>query len=166
MKKGRFVQEVAYGDKKLSLHGTGLCEWGIFGINLYWAALYVEKRPETKESLLRADQTLVIHLEFSRALTGEQLGDAYEASIKLNAGKKIATYRAGLAQLKTMLKTVKADERYTFIAQPGKGITVQRESKVIGVIKSDAFRLLFVKLYLGDKPPTKALRKGLLGNLR
>ncbi len=46
-KDGTFPAEVTLQEQKLVRNGAGLCEWGIFGIDLYHAALFVETKPET-----------------------------------------------------------------------------------------------------------------------
>ncbi|MHC4513099.1 MAG: chalcone isomerase family protein [Planctomycetota bacterium] len=93
---GAFPRRVLFRDRTLVLNGTGLCEWGVLGIDLYTAAL----------------------------------------------------------------------SAFTFTAEPGTGLWVQHDGRLVASIPDPKFANLFVLLYLGDKPPTRALRDGLLGSNR
>jgi hypothetical protein len=46
------------------------------------------------------------------------------------------------------------------------GLWVQRDGRLVVSIPDAEFADLFVRLYLGDKPPTRALRDGMLGSNR
>ena len=165
-KDGTFPAEVTLQEQKLVRNGAGLCEWGIFGIDLYHAALFVETKPETVAKALAADQPMAIHLEFCRELTAAQLREAYSASVKVNTGKDLPKHEASLKVLCDAMETVKEGDAYTFLLVPEAGTKVLRNGKEVAAIPCEAFRVLFVKLYLGDKPPTADLRKGLLGGAR
>lgn len=163
---GKFARQIDYGETKLSLQGSGLCEWGFLKFDLYFAALYVERPPEDIAAALAADQVMIIHLDFVRALSAGQLDQAYTASVRENAGDAFESFAAPLAQLRAGLRDVAPGDSYTFVADPAAGLLVQRGGRVVQAIEDDRFRRLFVRLYLGDKAPTKELRKALLGDLR
>lgn len=165
-KDGSFPAEVTLDGRKLVRNGAGLCEWGIFGIDLYHAALFVESKPESVAKALAADQPMAIHLEFCRELTAAQLREAYTASVKVNTGKDLPQHEASLKVLCDAMATVKEGDAYTFLLVPEAGTKVLRNGKEVAAIACEAFRVLFVKLYLGDKPPTAELRKALLGGAR
>jgi hypothetical protein len=158
----KFGAELQVREKTLARNGVGLCEWGIFGIDLYEAALYAERSVTDLKGALEPAQTLVVHLHFVRALTKAQLTEAYTAAVRANTGDKAGEFDKPLARLVESLQDVKNGDAYTFFCEPGVGVSVLRAGKVVATVADDEFRKLFVKLYLGDKPPTKALRDGLL----
>lgn len=160
---GVFDLKLAVRGKTLDRNGTGLCEWGIFGIDLYEAALYAERPTRDLQGALEPPQTLVFHLHFVRGLTRAQLGEAFTAATKANTGERFAEHEKALALLVDAMQDVKAGDAYTFFCEPGTGLSVLRGGKVVATIRDAAFTKLFVQLYLGDQPPTKALRDGLLG---
>ena len=98
MDNGLFDEEVAYGDRKLLLNGSGLCEWGFLGVDLYHAALYAERRIDDAAWAQDGDQVVVIHLQFARTLTAGQLREAFAASVKTNAGDQFASFEGALGQ--------------------------------------------------------------------
>jgi hypothetical protein len=160
---GRFPATVSYGDRPLLQNGVGLCEWGFLGIDLYEAALYAERKVDSAAAALAEDQVLIIHLDFSRSLSADQLREAFTGATAANTGDQFGRYEPALQQLLATMRPVEARDCYTFVADPQLGLVVQRDGRELAVIDDDEFRRLFVRLYLGDRPPTEALRDGLLG---
>ncbi len=160
---GKFPSTLRWGDRDLRHNGTGLCEWGIFGIDLYCAALYCEQPVRDLAAALEPDQRTVLHLQFVRSLTAEQLREAFAASTRANAGDRFGEFAAPLQQLLDAMASVGDGDSYTFGGERGRGLTILRNGTEVGHIADDGFRRLFLQLYLGEQPPTAALRAGLLG---
>ena len=62
-----FPERITVGARPLVRNGYGLCEWGFFGIDLYWAALYVETPGTTPEQILDAVRQLRQHAAYGLA---------------------------------------------------------------------------------------------------
>lgn len=159
---GSFPAHLQWDDRTLQCNGAGLCEWGIFGIDLYVATLYSERRVPDLASALEPPQRTVIHLHFVRGLTREQLSEAYTASVRANTGDQFAAYEPALRQLLDTMQGVRIDDSYTFCSAPDQGLTIYHNDRRVGQVADEPFRRLFLQLYLGDQPPTKALRDALL----
>jgi hypothetical protein len=164
--KGEFPAEIDCDGMRLSLQGAGMCEWGFLGIDLYDCALYVERTIPSVDDALRADQAMVIHLHFVRSLTKEQLCSAWRGSVEVNQKGEPHDYAASLQQLCDSMRDVGDGDRFSFYLQPGKGMRALHNGTECANIDDDAFRRLFVKLYLGPNPPTKSLRKAMLGGAK
>lgn len=160
---GQFPATWSGLDCNLRRNGQGLCEWGIFGIDLYEAALYCERPSTTLDAVLTPPQASAIHLRFSRRLTAAQLREAFTAAAKVNAGAELPRYEASLQRLLDAMQDVAKGDFYSFYCLPSQGMLIARNDEALQVIPEDAFRELFLRLYLGDQPPTKPLRDGLLG---
>jgi len=160
---GSFPALFPWNNHTLQRNGTGLCEWGIFGIDLYVAALYSERPVHDLDGALEPAQRTVIHLHFVRALTREQLCEAYTACVRANTGERLEQFAPALQQLLATMESVPIDDSYTFCGEPDHGLTIYHNDRMVGHIADEAFRRLFLQLYLGDQPPTKALRDALLG---
>ena len=87
------------GDRTVHLNGVGLCEWGFFAIDLYYCALYLERKTKDPKVVIASKQAKRIHLRFVRSLTRAQLQKAYTVSVEVNAGKELPRYRSRLKQL-------------------------------------------------------------------
>ena len=161
---GSFPAQLQWQGHTLQRNGSGLCEWGLFGIDLYVAAFYTERPVRDLAGALEPPQRTVIHLHFVRGLTKEQLCEAYTASVRANAGDRFDQFAPSLQKLLATMEGSRIDDSYTFCGAPGQGLTVYHGNRLVGSIADEEFRRLFLQLYLGDQPPTKALRDALLGN--
>jgi hypothetical protein len=159
---GTFPAKVKVGSKSLEKNGKGLCEWGFFQIDLYHAALYLEKRSKDAREILKSDQAKRIHLYFVRDLSTKQLKKAWNAAFEVNAGKELKRYAKRVEQLNGMMSDIKDGQSMVFTHKPGAGIHVVINGKDKGTIKGDDFARMFFTLYLGDNPPDEDLKKGLL----
>lgn len=162
----RFAPRVQVGDRTARLNGTGLCEWGFFAIDLYYAALYLEKPSSDPRVVIDSKQAKRVHLRFVRALTRSQLQQAYTAAVRVNAGKDLPRYQARLAQLTAAMEDVRDGDSLIFDHLPGRGIEVRIKQKLKCLIKGDDFARLFFTLYFGPKPPDTNLKRGMLGRHR
>lgn len=162
-RRDEFPAEIQVDGRKLTLNGQGLCEYGIFGIDLYYGAFYVERPAQEAAVILTDPQLAVVHLRFVRSLTKQQLGDAYAGSITANRPDDAKAFEADIAQLRKLLQDVSDGDSLTFTVRPGRGVWVQCNGTLAGAIESVALSDLFVELYIGPKPPTSELRAALLG---
>lgn len=160
---GTFPESLSWQASTLQRNGVGLCEWGLLGIDLYVAAFYAERPARSLTEVLEPDQRTLIHLHFVRSLSADQLRAAFTAATRANTGDRFGDHAAPLQLLLDAMQPVTAGDSYTFAGAPGAGLTILRNGAPAGAIDDDDFRRLFLRLYLGDRPPTKALRDGLLG---
>ena len=161
--KKLFPVRVETGGRTLHLNGWGLCEWGVFGWDLYYAALYCEQKSKSGSKLCSLDQGYKIRLHFLRKLTRDQMRKAYRTSVEVNTGKDLPRYKKRLDQLLGMMRTVRKGDDLSFLYLPGKGMSVSFNGNLAGTIQGADWARAFLNLYVGSKPPTQALRRGLLG---
>lgn len=147
----------------LTRNGTGRCSWGFLFIKLYEAALYLEQTSRDPNSIIQSRQVKRIEQRFLRALSKKQMVKAFQSSIKINAGDNLPTYQEELNQLCTLIPSVAKGDKLVYTAIPGVGLDIQLGQQRLGSIPGDRFARLFIKLFVGPKPPTTALRQGLLG---
>ena len=160
--KKLFPVRVETGGRTLHINGWGLCEWGILNWDLYYAALHCERTSKSGSKLTGLDQGYQVHLHFLRDLTQDQMRKAYRASMKANAGKELSQYQKRLDRLLSMMRAVKKGDDLRFLYLPGEGMTVSFNGKAAGTIPGADWGKKFLELYVGSKPPTWDLRKGLL----
>ena len=160
---GPYPERLRIGNRQLVLNGSGLCEWGFLGIDLYHGALYVERASTDAAELLAAEGVSVIHLQFVRSLSKAQLGKAYTAAVRANAGDRMSEFQSAVDQLCSLLGDVADGQSWTFTVQPDSGVRLQFCGRYAGEVEDSAFARLFLRLYLGNQPPTEALKQALLG---
>jgi hypothetical protein len=148
------------GEKALKLNGLGLRKKAI--VKVYVGALYLETLSKDAEQILAADQARAIRMQYLRGLTKEQLVDAFREGFEMNARDK-AGQKAAFEQMLALVPDVKAGDTLTFVYVPGKGTTVQAGNKDLGAFEGKGFADAVFAIWLGRKPPTEDLKKGMLG---
>ncbi len=148
------------GDKMLKLNGLGLRKKAMFKV--YVGALYLVLPSKDAGAILAADQAKAIRLHFLRSLTKKQLVEAFQEGFEANAPDK-AAQKAAFDKMLALVPDAKVGETLTFTYLPGKGTTLQVGNKDLGVFAGKGFADAVFSIWLGPKPPTADLKKGMLG---
>ena len=149
------------GGKTLKLNGVGLRKKAI--IKVYVGGLYLEAPSRDAGAILAADTAKAVRLHFFRSVSKNQLADSLKEGFEANAKEKAAAQKANIDKLYGTLSDVKDGEAMTFSYVPGTGTTVSKGDKTIGTIEGKDFAAALFALWLGPKPPSDDLKKGMLG---
>ena len=148
------------GEKTLKLNGAGLRKKAMFKV--YVGGLYLESPSHDAGAILTVDQPKAIRMHFLRDVTSAQLVDAFQQDFEANVKDK-ATQRAAFDRMLTLVPNVKEGNTLTFTYLPGKGTTLSAGDTELGVFEGKGFADAVFALWLGPKPPTEDLKKGMLG---
>ena len=147
----------------LRRNGTGLCEWGLFQIDLYEAALYLQNPSNKAREVIESNQVKRLELRFLRDLSRKQMRRAYSAAFRANTEDESEPYQERIDRFVRLIPGVKKGNRLAFTCFPGRGLEIRLGKTLLDTIPGDDFGRLFMQLYVGPIPPTQAVRKGLLG---
>ena len=148
------------GDKTLKLNGLGLRKKAMFKV--YVGGLYLESPSKDPGAILASDQGKAIRLHFLRDLKKGQLVEAFQEGFDANAKDK-AAQKAAFDKMLALVPDVKAGSTLTFTYVPGKGTALQVADKELGAFEGKGFADAVFSIWLGSKPPSEELRKGMLG---
>ena len=148
------------GDKSLKLNGLGLRKKAMFKV--YVGGLYLESPSKDAGAILAADQAKAIRMHFLRDLTKAQLVEAFQEGFEGNV-KDQTPQKAAFDKMLTLVPDVKEGSTLTFTYVPGKGTTLSAGSKELGTFEGKGFADAVFAIWLGPKPPSDDLKKGLLG---
>lgn len=148
------------GDSTLKLNGLGLRKKSVFKV--YVGGLYLESLSKDAGAILAADQAKAIRMHFLRDLTKAQLVEALQSGFEENAKDKTGQ-KAAFDKMLTVIPDVKEGDTLTFTYLPGKGTMVQVGNKELGTFAGKGFSDAVFSIFLGPKPPTEDLKKGMLG---
>jgi len=148
------------GDKTLKLNGLGLRKKAMFKV--YVGALYLESPSKDAGAVLTADERKAIRMHFLRDVTKAQLVEAFQEGFEANA-KDTAGQKAAFDQMLALVPDVKAGDTLTLTYVPGKGTTLRVGDKELGAFEGKGFADAVFSIWLGPKPPSEELKKGLLG---
>ena len=152
---------LAAGEKMLRLNGLGLRKKAIFKV--YVGGLYLEAPSKDAAAILASDQAKAVRMHFLRDLKKSQLVEAFQEGFEANAKDKAAAQKASIDRMLALIPDVKEGETMTFTYVPGKGTTLRHGEKELGVFEGKEFSDAVFSLWLGPKPPSEDLKKGMLG---
>ncbi len=152
---------VTVAGKTLKLNGMGLRKKAVFKV--YVGGLYLEAPSSDAKAILTADAPKALKMHFLRSVDKGKLVEVYKEGFEANAGPKAAAQKAGLDKFYATVTDVKEGSLTTYTYAPGIGTVVNRDGKDVATIEGKEFAEVLFSLWLGPKPPSEDLQKGLLG---
>jgi Chalcone isomerase-like len=148
--------------KNLVLNGMGIREATVFNVKVYVAGLYVEKKSQAPEELIRSEQVKRLDLVFVRDVDHDDVVEAWQKGFK-NNGADMAKLKSRMDQLAGWMPDMKKKDTLTFVYVPGAGVTVSLRGQPKGTIAGADFATALFSIWLGNDPADKDLKKGLIG---
>jgi hypothetical protein len=148
-------------DKSLVLNGLGLRTE--FMVKVYVGGLYLEHKSTDAGGIIKADAPKRIVMQFLHDASNKQMTDAFDQSFKDNAPDAETTIKADTDKFLAALEPVKVGEQMVFTYVPATGTTVTINGNDKLTIAGPAFGQAIFSVWLGPKPPTSSLKKGMLG---
>jgi hypothetical protein len=149
------------GGTKLVLNGLGLRKK--FVVKVYVAGLYLEQKSSDPDAIIKAEAPKRIVMQFLRGVSKSQLVDAFNESFDNNTPDARKTMKADIDRFLDALEPVKEGDQMVFAYLPGTGTTFAINGKEKLTIAAPAFAPVLFSVWLGPKPPTADLKKGMLG---
>ena len=152
---------VQVGGTKLVLNGLGLRKK--FMVKVYVAGLYLEQKSSDADAIIKAEATKRVVMQFLRGVSKNQIVDAFDESFNNNAPDARKTLKAEIDRLLGALEPVKEGDQMVFTYVPGTGTTLAINGQEKLTIAAPAFGPVLFSVWLGPKPPTTDLKKGMIG---
>ena len=160
--KGVTVADSAsVGGKTLVLNGMGLRTKFFFKI--YVGALYLPQKADTAAAVMSENGPDRILMHMIYAVSKSQFADAWHAGFKDNNPQMSDAVKADTEQFIAYFGESKKGDVITLDYVPGQGTQVSWNGQLKGNIPGEDFHKALLNVFLGPKPPTKELKKGLLG---
>ena len=147
--------------KSLALNGLGLRTE--FMVKVYIAGLYLEQKSADPEAIIKADAPERFVMQFLHDASNKQMTDAFSESFHDNTPEAGTTMKADIDRFLGVLEPVKVGDQMVFTYLPATGTTVTINGKDKLTIADHAFSRVLFSVWLGPKPPTANLKKGILG---
>lgn len=154
---------ITVASRPLTLNGMGLREASFLKVDVYVAGLYVETVSSDPMKLVGADEVKRLVLRFVRDVDHDDIVKAWSDGFKRNATAPLATLKPMIDQLNAWMPSFKDGDTLVFTYVPGTGVTVEINGAPRGVIDHAEFARSLFSIWLGPRPPTTALKRGLLG---
>jgi len=153
---------VTVDGKSLALNGMGIREATVFNVKVYVAGLYVEKKSQSPDEIIRSEQVKRIDLVFVRDVDRGDIVEAWQKGFK-NNGADLGKLGSRIGQLAAWMPDLKKKDTLSFTYVPGTGVTVAVKGQDKGTIAGADFGSALFAIWLGPDPADGGLKKGLLG---
>lgn len=152
---------VSVAGTPLVLNGMGLREK--YFIDIYVGGLYLPHPSQDGAAIIAANQAKRVEMHFVyREVSKEQMIASFQEDFGSQPGYEGA--KAYSAQVISWLpEVVKRGDVIAFEYAPEAGLTMLLNGKVLGTVPGSDFAKVVFGIYVGERPPTAALKKGLLG---
>jgi len=156
------ADDVVVADTTLHLNGMGLRRK--LGIKIYVAGLYIEEKTNNADEILSAPGPKRISMHYlTDKATDERMDAAWIKGFKTNSQDEYGILEDRVMTFIDSLGDMKVGDVVNCTMIPGQGTTVTLNGEEVGIIEGDNFQTALLRVGLGPKPPTGALKKGLLG---
>ena len=156
------ADEVVVADTTLRLNGMGLRRK--LGVKIYVAGLYIEEKTNSADEVLSAPGPKRISMHYlTEKATDERMDAAWIKGFKMNSQDEFGILEDRVMTFIASLGDMKVGDVVDCTMIPGQGTTVTLNGKEVGIIEGDDFQAALLRVGLGSKPPTDALKWGLLG---
>lgn len=149
-------------NKTLVLNGTGIRRVTLFGVKVYRAALYVEKKSSNADEILNSPELKQIDLKFLRDASRNQISDAWRESLEKNCGEHCTEAKPMADKLIGMMTALKEGDVMSFIFYPDH-VTVVVKGRQVGNVDGAVFTRIVLMTWMGPHPPNDDLKEGMLG---
>jgi hypothetical protein len=112
---------------------------------------------------MKSDTSKRIVMHFTHGASKSQMADAFNDGFNDNAPDAVKTMKADIDKLNGALDNINSGDEMVFTYVPGTGtnLTINGKDKV--TIAGQPFAQALLAVWLGPKPPTADLKKGMLG---
>lgn len=148
----------------LVLNGMGLREATFLKVDVYVAGLYVQHPTSNPAQLVGSDETKQLVLRFVRDVGHDDIVKAWHEGFQRNATVPLARLQPYIAQLDAWMPSFSDGDTLTFTYVPRAGVTVAVNGVRRGVIADADFARSLFSIWLGPRPPSGDLKRGLLGS--
>jgi hypothetical protein len=162
----KIEDRVAVGSSELALNGAGLRTK--FFVNVYVAGLYLAQKKTSAGEVLALPGPKRVSMRLMRDLSAKQLVDALEEGIHDNTPaaerESLKDRVADLSALMSSLQSAKEGDVIALDWVPGTGTRIVLNGAARGKpIPGEDFYRALLRIWLGDDPVSKDLKKSLLG---
>jgi len=152
-------QQVA--GKSLVLNGLGLRSKMM--VKVYVAGLYLEQKSSDPNAIMKSDTPKRIVMHFVHSASKGQMADAFNEGFADNSPDAVKTMKPDIDKLNGALEDLKSGDEMVFTYVPGTGTSLTINGKEKVSIAGQPFAQALLSVWLGPKPPTADVKKGMLG---
>jgi len=150
------------GSETLVLNGMGLRK-KLF-IKVYVAGLYLPAKESDGAAILAADTPRRLVMDFKFDVSAGKMCGAWDESLEGNTPDASPEVREQFETLCSWMEDLDKGDQLVISYVPGAGTTIEVKGENKGSLAGKPFADALFASWLGPAPPSKGLKKGLLGS--
>ncbi|WP_430462603.1 chalcone isomerase family protein [Thalassolituus sp. LLYu03] len=164
------IKDVAVDDQlTLEGHSFVLNGAGIrskFFLDVYIAALYLQKQESDAAAIVAADEPMAIRLHItSGMINSKRMSESTRDGFVRSTGGNLAPIEGDVEELiKAFKDEIKEGDVFDLVYEPETGVTVYKNGVAASNVKGLAFKQALFGIWLSDDPIQSSLKKSLVSN--
>lgn len=150
------------GGVRLYLNGLALRTYSLLRIPIYVAGLYLQQPSHDAEAILDSPEEKMLVFRFLHNVDAKDARNSWREGFAANCRAPCYVDPTDEARFLAAVPAVRAGEWSDFLFSRGR-LTVTVNGQTVGTIANLGFERAVLASFLGPRPPTKALKRGLLG---
>ncbi|MGE5236141.1 MAG: chalcone isomerase family protein [Acidobacteriota bacterium] len=146
---------------KLVLNGLGLRKKAIFKV--YVGALYLPQRSSDPAAIIALEAPKRMEMHFVRSVGKDKIADAWREGFANNSAAKLPELQQRLDEFASKWVDMKDGDAAAMTYVGGGVLKLEIQGKEVGVFQGKEFADAVFACWLGPKPPSEDLKKGVLG---
>lgn len=158
-----FPDEISIGAEKCALNGIGIRKK--FFINVYFGAFYAKEKVSEARTAIESDQpkAVVIHVIYKK-VDADKWVEGWKEGFTKNTPQPDAALKQKMDTfVGWFTEPIKKGEEVRLLYEPGVGTHVVIKGVEKGVVPGADFMQALWKIYFGEHPASKDLKKAMLG---
>ncbi|QYJ99587.1 chalcone isomerase family protein [Shewanella alkalitolerans] len=156
------ADEIILSEQTLQLNGAGIRSK--FFMDLYVGSLYTQSPSQTLESVLNAPRVAIRLNIVSGMITSEKMQDAIIDGFDDATDGEPEVIQPQIDAFMALFSAPIAEgDQFTLEAVKDLGVTAYKNGEKQATVEGEAFRKALLKIWLGDKPAQKSLKRAMLG---
>lgn len=147
--------------KTLLLNGYGLRNYSILGIHIYVAGLYLEHLNTDPDAIIQSPETKLVAVSFRRDVSADSARDAWRIALKNNCVAPCVLDPDDVARFLAVVPAMHAGDTCNLLFE-GHRAVVTVNGQQIGTISHTMLADAVLATFIGPKPASPALKRGLL----
>ncbi len=155
-------ESISAGNDVLVLNGAGIRTK--FFIKAYVGALYLKQKSGDADTIINADEAMAVKLHImSHLITSKRMEENTLEGFKHSTNGNTVPYKDRIDTfISTFKDNIKVGDEYDIIYTPGEGTKVYKNKELKCTAKGYDFKKVLFGIWLGNKPPNKELKAGML----
>jgi hypothetical protein len=147
---------------EMQLNGIGVRTFSIFGIRIYVAGLYLEGRSDNSDSILRSSEKKLLDIRFLHDVDPEHAREAWQEGFAKNCLAPCNLDPRDVQRFLAAIPPMHKGDTSTLLFT-SRGVNITFNGRPMGEINDRHFAAAVLATFIGPEPPTRRLKRELLG---